>query len=148
MNIWPISTTAHFDGMRTAFPCLIAEVTNDSVFFKQTKAVHLVPLCIWFAFYSMLFFSPQGNFCMFYLFKLSGVTEGKISEKILQSEEVWVFQSLPLKISKAEQSVRLFLHYSLKVFQAKIKKNPFFHFPFNSTEHSYTCYSTEFIVFQ
>lgn len=51
-NIWQISTTVHFDRMRTAFPCLIAEETNDSVFFKHTKncafstTVHLI--CILF----------------------------------------------------------------------------------------------------
>lgn len=99
------------------------------------KIVHLVPSCIWFEFYSTLLFSSQGNFYMFYLFKLSGVTAEKLREDFAEWK-FWVFQSLPLKVSKAEQSVSLFLHYFLKVFQAKIKKNPFFHFSFNSTEHS------------
>lgn len=118
-NIWQISTTAYFDKMRIAFLWLIVEVTNDSVFLKQEK----VPQCIWFAFYSTLLFSSQGNFCVFYLFKLSGLTAGKLREDFTEGK-FWVFQSLPLKLSKAEQSVTLFLHYPLNVFQAKIKKNP------------------------
>lgn len=125
--------------MRTTFSWLIVEVTNDSVFFKHAKVVHLVPLCIWFAFYSTLLFSSQGNFCVFYLLKLSGLTARKLREDFTEWK-FWGFQSLPLKLSKAEQSVSLFLPYSLKVFQAKIKKNPFFHSPFNSTEHSYTLF--------
>lgn len=125
--------------MRTAFPCLTAEVTNDSVFFKQAKVVHLEPLCIWFTFYPMLLFSSQGNFCMFYLFKLSGVTSGKLREDFTVT--ILTFSVFTLEDLQSEQSVSLFLHYSLKVFHAKIKKNPFFHFPFNSTELFHRIYS-------
>lgn len=135
--------------MRTAFPCLIVEVTNDSVFFKQAKIVGLVSLCILFAFYSILsFFSSQGHFCMSYLLMLSGVAAGKLREDFTEwrRESLAGFTLEPLQ-SRAICQFLPSLLTALKVFKAKIKKNPFFHFTFNSTGRSHTYDSTVFIEF-
>ena len=127
MNIWWISTTAHFDKMRTAFPCLLAEVTNYSVFSKQPEIVSLVSLCIWFAFYSMLsFFSSQGHFCVSYLLMLSEVAAGKLREDFTE----WRRENFAGFTVETPQSTAICqsLHYSLlwKFFKQRWRKIHYF----------------------
>lgn len=115
--------------MRTAFPCLIVEVTNDSVFIKQAKVVHLVLLCIWFAFYSSLFFSSRGNFCMFYLFKLSGVTAGKLREDFTEWR-ILSFSGFTLEALQSRAICQSLPSLLFESFLSKDKEKSILSFPF------------------
>lgn len=128
--MWQISTTGHFDRMRTALLCLIVEVTNDSIFSKRTKIVDLISLCIWFTFYSMLsFFSSEGHFCMSYLLMLSGVTTGKLREGFTE----WRENFAAFTLETAEQShlpVSSFITHCFESFSSKDKEKSILSFHF------------------
>lgn len=90
----------------------------------------------------MLLFSSQGNFCMFYLFKLSGVTAGKLREDFtvtILTFSVFTLEALQSRAICQSLPSLLFESFSSK---DKEKKNSFISL---STVQSY---STEFIVFQ
>lgn len=115
--------------MRTAFPWLTVEVTNDSVFFKQAKVVHLVPLCIWFAFYSTLLFSSQGNFCVFYLLRLSGLHSRK-AQRRFHRVKILRFSVFTLEALQSRAICQSLPSLLFESFSSKDKEKSILSFPF------------------